>query len=468
LGCAWIGKSGPRVTDTHRAELEDGMTSRKDLKPGAHGPRRYTNDCEASRPNARAAGRIDFTPTRLFRTALGLATMVALVAPFPGVAAAQGTEPATREEVIAQTQAEKVATLHPYIPGTGEVWMNKAEAILVNGGGLQWHPFFENAYAGGGFTVGLGYLQHVSSYDTIDIRGSYTAQGYKRAEVAYTAPRLFHRRGTLEAVGGWREATQVGFYGTGMNTTLANETEYSFQQPYASALLTFWPTRGGVKLSGGLELSQWSQNPGQGDAPSVEKVYTPHSLPGLGADVTYVHTQGTIGFDSRTSPGYSRRGGLYQVTLHDYADRNQAYGFQQINYEAIQHVPILREAWVISLHGLAQTTITKDGQQIPFFMLPSVGGGSTLRGLTSWRFRDRDSLLLQAEWRVMVNRFFDTAVFYEAGKVAARAADLDLRGLKSDVGFGLRFHGPTATPLRVEVARSSEGFALIFAASAIF
>ena len=68
----------------------------------------------------------------------------------------------------------------------------------------------------------------------------------------------------------------------------------------------------------------------------------------------------------------------------------------------------------------------------------------------------------------MVNRFMDTAFFYDAGKVAARRADLDLDGLKSDYGFGVRFHGPFATPLRVEVAKSPEGLSLIFATSAIF
>ena len=59
-------------------------------------------------------------------------------------------------------------------------------------------------------------------------------------------------------------------------------------------------------------------------------------------------------------------------------------------------------------------------------MLPSVGGGSTLRGFTSRRFRDRNSLLLQAEWRIMVNRFIDTAVFYDAGKVAARTRRISI------------------------------------------
>ncbi len=101
-------------------------------------------------------------------------------------------------------------------------------------------------------------------------------------------------------------------------------------------------------------------------------------------------------------------------------------------------------------------------------MLPSVGGGSSLRGFSSWRFRDRNSMVLQAEWRIMVNRFIDTAVFYEAGKVTQRTADFDLNGLKSDYGFGIRFHTPFPTPLRIEIARSNEGLSLVFSSSAVF
>ena len=150
------------------------------------------------------------------------------------------------------------------------------------------------------------------------------------------------------------------------------------------------------------------------------------------------------------------------------ATRTSSFSFRQIDYEAIQHFPILREAWVISLHALAHTTDGKDGQAVPFFLLPYVGGGSTLRGFTSHRFRDQNTLAFQAEWRIMLNRFMDTAFFYDAGTVAAHRADLDLRDLKSDFGFGVRFHGPTATPLRIEVAKSPEGLHLIFATTAIF
>jgi hypothetical protein len=221
-------------------------------------------------------------------------------------------------------------------------------------------------------------------------------------------------------------------------------------------------------LRGGIEYTKWNQESGEGAFPSVETRYTPATLPGLGAEVTYLHTQGTLGIDWRTSPGYSRRGGFYGVTLHDYKDNDDVFGFRITEYEAIQHVPILRETWVLSFRGRVQDTNRREGQEAPFFMLPALGGGSTLRGYSSWRFRDQSSLLLQAEWRIMVNRYLDMAFFYDTGKVAPRISDLDLDDLKSDVGFGVRFHSPFATPLRLEVAKGSEAWSFIFSSSAVF
>jgi hypothetical protein len=175
-----------------------------------------------------------------------------------------------------------------------------------------------------------------------------------------------------------------------------------------------------------------------------------------------------VAIDTRLAPDYARRGGFYGVTFHDYADTDSAFGFELINYEAVQHIPILREAWVISLRGRVQTTSLKEDQQIPYFMLPALGSGSTLRAYPSWRFRDRNSLLLQAEWRVIVNRALDLGFFYDTGKVTAHTSDLSLDGLKSNFGVGARFHSPVATPLRVEIAHGSDGFNIIFGSSAAF
>ena len=394
-----------------------------------------------------------------------LATMIALaVAASPALA----QEPATREAEIAKTKTEKVGTLKPFEPGKVEKYPEKAEDLFLSGK-LHWHPFFESAYAGGGFTLGAGYMRHVSSYNTLDLRGSWTFSGYKRLEAAFLAPRVFNRRGVLSVVGGWREATSVGFYGIGSDaTSKSDRTNYSFRQPYITGNLEVWPTRRYFLLGAGAEYSQWDQGPGEGRAPSVETVYTPATLPGLGEKIDYVHTRGLAGFDWRPAAGYARRGGAYTVELHDFADADDAFGFRRVDYEAIQHLPVLRDAWVLSLHGRVETVHTKDGQQVPFFMLPALGGGSSLRGFASWRFRDQNSLLLQAEWRVLVNRFMDVGLFTDAGKVTARREDLNFKDLKSDYGIGFRLHSPIATPLRIELAKSNEGLVIVFSSKASF
>jgi hypothetical protein len=397
----------------------------------------------------------------------GLLTSVAIVLGVTTTVLAQTPDPETRQSGLENAAAEKAKSLQPYEVTFAEKVTTRIEARF-SGGTVRWHPYLQNAYRGGGFAAGGGYLFHTSAYTTLDVRGSYSVNSYKLAEAEFIAPRLFDRRGELTVLGGWRDATQVPFHGVGMSTSSGDLANYAFEQPYGSAVLTVHPTRRFFMVRGGVEASRWDLRSGEGTSPSVDAIYTPESLPGLGARSSFLHSQATVGLDSRPSSGYARRGGFYGVTGHDYTDRDDALGFRQVDYEAIQHIPILRESWVLSLHGLATTTWNKTDQVLPFYMLPSVGGGSTLRGFSSFRFSDRNSLLLQAEWRIMANRFFDSAVFYDAGKVAARRSDLDLNHLKSDYGFGVRFHAPMATVLRIDVARSNEGTRLVFAASPVF
>lgn len=400
--------------------------------------------------------------------AAAAAALVVLLSPAALLAQEPSSPPSGRAALIEQAQAEKASQLHPYEPNKVEEVLDNLENALVTGQ-VRWHAFFDSAYAGGGFTLGAGYGTRVSAYNILDLRGSITVAGYKRIEAAFIAPRLFNRRASLNAVGGWREATKVGFFGVGNeHTSVDDRANYSFKQPYASATLDYSPRRNLLLLRGGVEVSQWNQGSGGGSQPSVEEVYTPQQLPGLGSSPVYLHTQAGFALDSRVSPLYARRGGFYGIMFHDFRDRDDAFGFRRTDYEAIQHLPILRDTWVLSLHGRLELANAADQQTIPFFMLPALGGGSSLRGFSSWRFRDLNSLLLQAEWRVMANRFLDMALFYDAGRVAARRSDLTSGPLKSDYGLGFRFHSAANTPLRIELAKSNEGLRLVFSSKAAF
>ncbi len=405
-------------------------------------------------------------PQRLAARLTAPAIAIALL--YPCAVSAQENTTATRAAVLEQAQVDKSQALHPFVPGAVERVMGRVEDVFVTGN-MPLHPFFDSAYAGGGFTLGAGYLQHVSAYNTFDLRGSFTFSGYKRIEAAFLAPRLFKRQATLTLLGGWREATQVGFFGIGTENTSADDrANYSFEQPYGGAAMEFRPARSIVVLLGGVEVSEWKQGSGKGTVPSVEEIYTPDTLQGLGSHVTYLRSHAGAGIDFRPSPGYARRGGAYTVVFNDFRDQDDRAGFRRTDYDAIQHIPLGRDMWVLSLHGRVEMASEASGQVIPFYMLPALGGGSSLRGFNSWRFRDRNSLLMQADWRVLANRFLDLALFYDAGRVAAERDDIASGTIKSDYGVGFRFHSALMTPLRIDFAKSNEGLRLVFSSKAAF
>jgi len=137
-----------------------------------------------------------------------------------------------------------------------------------------------------------------------------------------------------------------------------------------------------------------------------------------------------------------------------------------VDYEAIQHIPAASRRLGALAAGEGRDHLRERRRGDSLLHAAGPRGESSLRGFASWRFRDRHSLLLQAEWRVLVNNFIDTAIFYDAGKVTDSQSDLDLDGLKSDFGIGFRLHGPAATPLRIELAKSNEGLVIVFSAHA--
>jgi hypothetical protein len=93
-------------------------------------------------------------------------------------------------------------------------------------------------------------------------------------------------------------------------------------------------------------------------------------------------------------------------------------------------------------------------------MLPSLGGSSTLRSFSDFRFHDRHLLLATVESRIALFTHVDLAAFVDAGNVAARFSELDLD--KRSYGLGLRVHTHDATTARVDVARGAEGWKVTF------
>jgi hypothetical protein len=398
---------------------------------------------------------------RSFALLGGAVTVIAVLA---ATASAQDT---TRAAEIEAAQADKARRLAPYES-------NKAEQIAIDV--KDWlfespegfYPWFDSVYSGGGFTGGAGYRRFIGERTYWDARGLLSGKAYKLAEVAIDGVGDNGTPFDFSAVGGWRDATQVAYYGLGNDTSPEARSNFRLQQAYAGVSVR---ARAYRVLFGdaGIRFENFTLLEGRGSAPSIEETYDAHTAPGLGANPRYWRTTLAAGVDTRPSAGYARSGGLYAITYDAFADQHAgAYSFELLQGEAVQHVPILRENWVLSFHGLARTTVDDD-DAVPYFLMPSLGSGSTLRAYPSWRFRDRHSLLVSAEWRWIPSRLLlDVALFYDAGKVASQRRDLNFSDLNHNWGLGFRFHSPIATPLRIEIARGREGFNLVFSGAAAF
>ncbi len=395
------------------------------------------------------------------RIPLTISVAVILIAGHSPRVAAQET----RTAIIEAQQAEKAKNRAPYTPSGAEraiVAMQREFLQDPNG----FYPFFDSVYSGGGFTLGAGYRRFYGDRTHADIKGLYSLKNYKLVEVSTDSWGHADGRLDLHARAGWRDATQVAFFGIGQDTP-EDRSSFGMKQGYLGGDVRVRPVPWTV-FRAGTSYEDFTLEEGAGTSPSIETVHTPASAPGLGVSPTYLHLAASGGVDTRPSPGYARRGGLYEVTYHNYADSDDAYSFDRMDAEIVQHIPILRENWVISLHGLLQTTLD-DTDSVPYFLMPSLGSGSTLRGFTGWRFRDRHSLLMSGEFRWIPSRLgLDMALFYDTGKVTPTFDAISWKGLASDVGIGVRFHTPLATPLRIELARSREGTRLVFSGSAAF
>jgi hypothetical protein len=85
---------------------------------------------------------------------------------------------------------------------------------------------------------------------------------------------------------------------------------------------------------------------------------------------------------------------------------------------------------------------TSGSDQVPFYLQPTLGGSdiennTTLRGWDDYRFRDRDAALLQFEGDYLVWDPFGIYLFYDAGTVGNKAADLAIGQFRQDAGVGL-------------------------------
>ena len=255
---------------------------------------------------------------------------------------------------------------------------------------------------------------------------------------------------------GYQHNANESFYGLGKESVLEDRAGFS-ETMRTGGVVLLWQSPSWFYVGGGIGYRDTKLGEGNNAYRSLRDVNL-GQLPGDVEQAEHIAYDGFAQVDWRNK-GYHYRGGLYAIRWSDWRDRKLgAFNFKKLDIEVQQYLPFLMNKRVIAFRARAILTDTEPGQEVPFYLMPTLGGTRDLRGFNHDRFRDRNMILLNVEYRTEIWAAMDLALFVDTGKVFREHSDINLMDLSTDYGIGLRLKSTLATFLRADFAFGDEGF----------
>lgn len=339
------------------------------------------------------------------------------------------------------------------------------------------HPTIRGIAPGGGIGAGIEYAAPIRGPWYATGEAAVTMREYWSGEVeaGYRG-----KRAGVKTYVRMRDMTRLSFFGVGGESDLTNHTNFRLEDRAVGALgsvrVASWITLGGRVEGSWPDVSRGRSS----ELLSIEELFFEPTAPGLTVQPRHLRYQASLDIQIPAALGEALyQGAKYRIAYASFSDQElDRFSFRRLDLEAQQRFALPAPHHRLTLHGWLSLSDTDAGQDVPFYLLNSLGGrwnlrsmhddligsdgtDATLRGFRTFRFRDRNLLLLQAEYRIPLWGPVDATVFADAGKVASRRRDLDLRDLEHNVGFSLSLMRGPATAARVDVGLGGEeGFQL--------
>jgi hypothetical protein len=306
--------------------------------------------------------------------------------------------------------------------------------------------------------------------DRAFIDGSMAASWhfYKMVQGRFEVPDLANHHLSVGAQAMWQDETQVTYFGIGSQSNEADRSQYQMTSTdvvgYAAIRPASWFTIGGelgylfrpdISPPGGTFTQGW---------PDTLQQFPNDPGVGLPFQPNFRHSELSVTADTRDHRSYPTSGFLYRAAMTSYSDQSTGtFSFREYEAEGAHFLPVTGRNWIFALHGWVLVSDVPEGHQIPFYMMPAIGGNNSIRSYLDYRFHDQNLVVVNAESRWALYTHLDAALFVDAGNVAPRAGDLNLD--KNGYGAGLRLHTDRATFARLDVAHGPEGWLVVFRTS---
>jgi hypothetical protein len=320
--------------------------------------------------------------------------------------------------------------------------------------GDGFYPRIGGLSAGSGLAGGGGYRRHLN-WAYVDVSAAISTKAYRGidAQVRWVDTSRFQLANLLT----FRNNTQDDFYGLGNDTTDATRTDYGIRW-------TDFGARGSVRLVRGLRLGAdigyfipAVRHGRDANLRSIAEVFNDGMAPGLARQPNFEHHSVFAVVDSRDAEGFPRRGGLYHAAYAIWNDHSfEQYNFRRFDVTGSQFFSLPTKT-VLAVRLALSYTNNESGDRVPFYLLPYVGGGDTVRSFREFRFRDENAGVFNVELRHKIHSMAHIAGFVDVGKVAHNWQDINPTDLQKAFGVGLRGGTDEKTYFRLDVAHGDGG-----------
>ncbi len=217
------------------------------------------------------------------------------------------------------------------------------------------------------------------------------------------------------------------FYGTGINTSDSSKENYEIN--LIDFKISYLYDLGGNFYAGPELMFYQDKLNNRGNLLSTEDIYGKSGICQAGGGISLI-------YDSRDSTTYPASGFYSSFSWTAYnSNIISDYSYTHFKTDIRAYVELFNQN-IIGVNSVLETTVG----DVPFQMMPELGGSSILRGFESARYRDKNFTAVQIEYRFPLAGPLGAVLFSGAGTVADDFSTYKFDDIKYASGGGLRFN----------------------------
>jgi outer membrane protein assembly factor BamA len=321
--------------------------------------------------------------------------------------------------------------------------MDPEEGLYPRVGGLT---------TGSGLALGGGYRTRKLWGRRVDVSAVLSTKLYKELAAKVQWAAFGGDRVELWTTAKWRDFPQEDFFGLGDTSLVDNRTNYGVRSTDISAQALVRLTR---TLKAGADIGRYAPDifPGtDSSTPTTHAIFSDVDAPGLNAQPAFLYRSIFVDLDTRDVRGNPHSGAHWLASFGVWNDRTlEQFDYQRFDLEGAHFMPLAPPRHVLALHGMLSFVNNRTGDRVPFYAYPYVGGADTVRGFQEFRFREENTLSLNAEYRFDLMKFIELAAFVDAGEARHDWGEIGFGGMRTSYGGGVRVKSAKSVFARLDI-----------------